>query len=87
MGEPRASGLDCFYQDWGEIRLSLWLHYGRTGIIVGEHLSAEIRALTTYKSDCSVRMRALRLRCFEQAKIVAQFQFEAVLGKTRRTEF
>jgi hypothetical protein len=32
-------------------------------------------------------MRALRLSRVEPAKVVVEFQFEAVLGKTQRTEF
>ena len=32
-------------------------------------------------------MQTLRLSPFLSVKVVVEFQFEAVLGKTRRTEF
>jgi len=32
-------------------------------------------------------MQTLRLSLFLAVKVVVEFQFEAVLGKTRRTEF
>jgi len=44
-------------------------------------------ALAEYKSRCYQRMRVLRLTRSCVAKILVEFQFEAVLGKTRRTEF
>jgi hypothetical protein len=43
--------------------------------------------IVTYKSRCDRRMRVLRLTRRNVVKVVAEFQFEAVLGKTRRTEF
>ncbi len=44
-------------------------------------------ALAKYKSRCYRRMRVLRLTRRGVVKVLVQFQFEAVLGKTRRTEF
>jgi len=40
-----------------------------------------------YKDDAERRMRTSRLTRLVGPKVVADGQFEAVLGKTRRTEF
>jgi hypothetical protein len=47
----------------------------------------ETPALATYKLAGVWCMRASRLSRTMSVKIVVEFQFEAVLGKTRRTEF
>ena len=44
-------------------------------------------ALAKYKSWFYRRMRVLRLTRSGMAKVLVEFQFEAVLGKTQRTEF
>ena len=85
----RAKGL------WTGLLASRWradplehsLAYGTTGYKAGDYLPSEMEALTTYKHTMGERMRALRLNRPLPVKVVAEFQFEAVLGKTQRTEF
>lgn len=85
----RAKGL------WTGLLASIWkgdplepcLVYGRTGRWAGDYLASEMEALTTYKLARGERMRVLRLNRPLPVKVVAEYQFEAVLGKTQRTEF
>jgi len=52
----------------------------------GETLFSEPRAWATYKVVTDGCMQTLCLSLYLLAKVVDEFQFEAVLGKTRRTE-
>jgi len=47
----------------------------------------EIETLAAYKSEVIEGMRVCRLSSTWWMKVAVEFQFEAVLGKTRRTEF
>jgi len=57
------------------------------GSTTGKRLLSEADTLIAYKPVWGACMRVLRLNRSKLVKIVVEFQFEAVLGKTRRTEF
>jgi hypothetical protein len=62
---------------------------GRKSLYGSSWLSSEIGTEASYKRDGVGWMRVLRLSpvWFAKVEVEYHFQFEAVLGKTRRTEF
>ncbi len=55
--------------------------------LYGRRLSLETATLAAYKSSVVECMRVWRLSLAFWMKVAVEFQFEAVLGKTRCTEF